>query len=91
MSYWCFLPGVAMAHLDKLRVRSILLTSGTLSPLDSFASELQIPFNVRLENPHIIQPSQVRWRPGLLRCWRKYSADGNNLEWLRVVCVPAPL
>jgi Rad3-related DNA helicase len=38
---------------------SILLTSGTLSPLDSFAHELQLPFEVRLENPHIIQPSQV--------------------------------
>jgi Rad3-related DNA helicase len=31
-------------------VRSILLTSGTLSPLDSFAAELRIPFPVRLEN-----------------------------------------
>lgn len=38
---------------------SILLTSGTLSPLDSFAHELQLPFEIRLENPHIIAPSQV--------------------------------
>jgi hypothetical protein len=44
--------------------RSILLTSGTLSPLDSFAHELQLPFDVRLENPHIIQPSQVGGVPG---------------------------
>jgi hypothetical protein len=53
-----------MRALTELRVRSVLLTSGTLAPLESFASELQIPFNVRLENPHIIQPSQARARAG---------------------------
>jgi regulator of telomere elongation helicase 1 len=40
-------------------VRSILLTSGTLSPLDSFAHELALPFPVRLENPHVIAREQV--------------------------------
>jgi hypothetical protein len=40
-------------------VRSFLLTSGTLSPLESFISEMQMPFPCTLENPHIIQPSQV--------------------------------
>lgn len=42
-----------------LQVRSILLTSGTLSPLNSFAHELSIPFPVQLENPHVIDQSQV--------------------------------
>lgn len=28
--------------------------------MDSFAAELQIPFPMRLENPHVIAPSQVR-------------------------------
>ncbi|KAL6751109.1 hypothetical protein V8C86DRAFT_3030416 [Haematococcus lacustris] len=41
-----------------LKALSILLTSGTLSPLDSFAHELQLSFDIRLENPHIIHPSQ---------------------------------
>lgn len=50
LCYWCFLPGLAMEQLAKLEVRSIILTSGTLNPLDSFASELRIPFPVRLEN-----------------------------------------
>ncbi len=36
-----------------------LLCSGTLSPLDSFASEFQLPFPIRLENPHVISPHQV--------------------------------
>ena len=36
-----------------------MLTSGTLSPMASFASELRLPFPVRLENPHVIGSNQV--------------------------------
>ena len=43
----------------KPQVRSILLTSGTLSPLDSFAHELGLDFPVRLENPHVISREQA--------------------------------
>ena len=39
--------------------RSMILTSGTLSPMDSFASELRLPFPVRLENPHVIPAKNV--------------------------------
>ena len=59
LSFWCFKPGVALSELKMLGVRSILLTSGTLSPLDSFAYEFQLPFRVRLENPHVISAHQV--------------------------------
>lgn len=48
-----------MRQLAAMHVRSVLLTSGTLSPLDSFAQELQLPFKISLENPHVIDPSQV--------------------------------
>ncbi len=76
------LPGVCMLSLEALGVSSILLTSGTLSPMESFAHELvralrcrriactltarrpiasqQLNFPVRLENPHVISPSQAR-------------------------------
>ena len=60
LSYWCFEPGVAMRQLEGLAVRCVLLTSGTLSPLDSFAQELQLDFPISLENPHVIADSQVR-------------------------------
>lgn len=40
--YWCFNPGLAMKELASKGVRSIILTSGTLSPLSSFASDLQV-------------------------------------------------
>ena len=40
-------------------IRSIILTSGTLSPLSAFQEEIGIPFPVMLENKHIISASQV--------------------------------
>lgn len=42
LGYWCFSPGHTMAELVREGVRSVILTSGTLSPLDSFSSELQM-------------------------------------------------
>jgi hypothetical protein len=36
-------PGVCMRALESFGVRSIVLTSGTLSPLESFAHELVRP------------------------------------------------
>ena len=59
LSFWCFDPGEGMAALKDMQIRSILLTSGTLSPLTSFANELNTNFAVRLENPHVIDKSQV--------------------------------
>ncbi|XP_050380801.1 regulator of telomere elongation helicase 1 homolog [Argentina anserina] len=59
LSWWCFHPGIAMEEFSKMDVGSIILTSGTLSPLDSFAQELKLEFPVRLENPHVITPSQI--------------------------------
>ena len=55
----CFMPGLAMQMLSRQRVRSFLLTSGTLSPLSSFAAELHLPFPITLENPHVIDAQQV--------------------------------
>uniref|UniRef100_A0A804PSK4 Meiotic recombination protein DMC1 n=1 Tax=Zea mays TaxID=4577 RepID=A0A804PSK4_MAIZE len=51
--------GLAMEEFLKLGVRSIILTSGTLFPLDSLAMELNLEFPVRLENPHVISSDQV--------------------------------
>ncbi|XP_071807478.1 regulator of telomere elongation helicase 1-like [Asterias amurensis] len=59
LSYWCFSPGFTMKDLVAQGVRSIILTSGTLSPLNSFKSELQIDFPIQLENPHVIGKHQM--------------------------------
>eukprot|EP00884_Botryococcus_braunii_P009467 jgi/Botrbrau1/18521/Bobra.0072s0096.1 len=59
LSFWCFSAAVTMQQLQALKVRSFILTSGTLTPLSSFAAELGSPFPIQLENPHVIDPRQV--------------------------------
>ncbi|KAK7884484.1 hypothetical protein WMY93_027607 [Mugilogobius chulae] len=59
LSYWCFSPGFSMQELVSQGVRSIILTSGTLSPLASFTSEMRIDFPIRLENSHVIERDQI--------------------------------
>ncbi|XP_063237440.1 regulator of telomere elongation helicase 1 homolog isoform X1 [Bacillus rossius redtenbacheri] len=59
INYWCFSPGFGMQRLADQGVRCVLLTSGTLSPLNALVKELCIPVPVTLENPHVIRPSQV--------------------------------
>lgn len=59
LSYWCFSPGFGMKQLMEQNVRSIILTSGTLAPLQPLTSELGIPIGVQLENPHIVKSNQI--------------------------------
>ena len=54
MSYWCFAPSLAMNQLLSLGIRSMIVTSGTLSPLSSYALELCMPFPITLSNPHVL-------------------------------------
>ncbi|KAF9130769.1 Fanconi anemia group J protein [Mortierella sp. 14UC] len=56
--FWCLNPGVIFRPLSAT-ARSVILTSGTLSPMDSFASELQTRFAVQLEAGHVVNESQV--------------------------------
>lgn len=51
-----------MHELSNLNIRSIIVTSGTLSPLPSYSMELSLPFPHTLENPHIVQKEQVHVR-----------------------------
>jgi regulator of telomere elongation helicase 1 len=46
LSYWCFAPSLAMRELVDLGLRSIIVTSGTLSPIKSYSLTLGIPFHV---------------------------------------------
>ncbi|KAJ1653340.1 Fanconi anemia group J protein [Dispira simplex] len=57
-SLWCMNPGVIFRPLAKL-CRSIVLTSGTLSPLNTFMAELQTKFPITLEANHIIDHNQL--------------------------------
>ncbi|TMW65928.1 hypothetical protein Poli38472_003693 [Pythium oligandrum] len=58
-NYWCFHPGVSFEEIAANNVYNIVLTSGTLSPLETTIKELGIEFPVRLENNHVIDAEQV--------------------------------
>ena len=57
LHFWCMNPGVAFGYLSC--TRTVVLTSGTLSPMSSFSSELGLQFPIQLEAPHVIPDSQV--------------------------------
>ncbi|XP_011502066.1 PREDICTED: regulator of telomere elongation helicase 1 homolog [Ceratosolen solmsi marchali] len=57
--YWCFSSEFRMQQLLDEGVRSIILTSGTLSPLKPFISEIGIDISVQLESSHIITEKQI--------------------------------
>lgn len=58
LGFWCFDSGIVMRNIAQ-DARSIIVASGTLAPINSFAWELGIKFDVFLENPHVIDKSQV--------------------------------
>ncbi|TNN01432.1 hypothetical protein fugu_010814 [Takifugu bimaculatus] len=58
LSFWCLNPAVAFSDLSN-SLKSIVLTSGTLSPMGSFSSELGVKFSIQLEANHVINKSQV--------------------------------
>lgn len=57
--FWCFDAGVIMRSLYREGVRSFIITSGTLAPLEPLKKSLSIPFEVELVNDHVIDSSQV--------------------------------
>lgn len=59
MSLWCLNPAIVFQDIADLTL-SVILTSGTLSPMGSFASELGVQFEACMEAPHVINvDSQV--------------------------------
>ncbi|TYZ67410.1 hypothetical protein PybrP1_000469 [[Pythium] brassicae (nom. inval.)] len=53
MCIWCLSARVAFSDVARA-ARSVLLTSGTLSPMGSFAGELGATFPIRLEANHVV-------------------------------------
>ena len=43
---WCFHPGFSIKSLLNCGIRSLILTSGTLKPLNAFSKELDVNFQV---------------------------------------------
>ncbi|CAH8531104.1 unnamed protein product [Schistosoma turkestanicum] len=59
ISYWCFSPGRAIQELIRQNVRCIILTSGTLYPIEPLEAELNLKFPITLCNPHVINADQL--------------------------------
>lgn len=59
LGIWCLNPRVAFHGLAD--ARAVVLTSGTLSPMDSFESELAAPFPLRAELGHVIDTQRQVW------------------------------
>ncbi|KAK7402386.1 hypothetical protein VNO78_14615 [Psophocarpus tetragonolobus] len=60
LSLWCLNPEVVFRDVADLSL-SIILTSGTLSPMTSFTSELGVHFETCLEAPHVIDVDSQVW------------------------------
>ncbi|XP_077246888.1 RAD3-like DNA-binding helicase protein isoform X2 [Tasmannia lanceolata] len=60
LSLWCFNPAIVFKEIADLSL-SVILTSGTLSPMSSFASELGVQFEACMEAPHVIDVESQLW------------------------------
>ncbi|KAI8880305.1 hypothetical protein K501DRAFT_191579 [Backusella circina FSU 941] len=58
LCFWCLNPGAIFRQLTD-DTHSVILTSGTLSPMNTFESELETKFAAKLEANHVISSSQV--------------------------------
>ena len=59
LNFLCLNAGVGFKQIADMGPRSIILTSGTLSPMDTFSAELQVQFPVQLINKHVIDKRQI--------------------------------
>ncbi|KAL4443214.1 hypothetical protein ABPG75_010969 [Micractinium tetrahymenae] len=57
---WSMNPAVAFKPVADA-AHSVVLTSGTLAPLEGFASELGTPFSITLEAPHVVDMRRQVW------------------------------
>ena len=71
---FCFNPGFGFSLVMEKKLYSTIITSGTLSPIDSMESELKYNFNVKLENNHVISDEQFHF------CLLASSVD-NKIEF----------
>ncbi|KVI07660.1 ATP-dependent helicase, C-terminal [Cynara cardunculus var. scolymus] len=59
-SLWCLNPALVFKNMADISL-SVILTSGTLSPMSSFQSELGVQFGTCLEAPHVINVESQLW------------------------------
>ncbi|XP_057517001.1 uncharacterized protein LOC130798140 isoform X2 [Amaranthus tricolor] len=75
-SMWCLNPAVVFRDIANLSL-SVILTSGTLSPMSSFSSELGIQFGTLLEAPHVIDIESQVWASVISMGPRNYPLNAS--------------
>jgi Fanconi anemia group J protein len=60
LGLWLLNPAVTFGEVAGA-ARAVILTSGTLAPIESFASELGTSFDVQLEAPHVVDMKRQVW------------------------------
>ncbi|KAK4725441.1 hypothetical protein R3W88_028220 [Solanum pinnatisectum] len=75
-SLWCLNPAVVFREIADSCL-SVILTSGTLSPMDSFSSELGVTFGTSLEAPHVIDVESQLWAAVISRGPRNYPLNAS--------------
>eukprot|EP00127_Corallochytrium_limacisporum_P001321 Clim_evm11s51 gene=Clim_evmTU11s51 len=58
INYWCFSAAPSMNRLVDGGIHSLILTSGTLSPMDGLISQLGVEFPITLQGSHVISSDQ---------------------------------
>ena len=61
LNLFCFNPGLGFSQVIKENILSTIITSGTLSPIESLESELKVEFKIKLENSHVINMEQIKF------------------------------
>ena len=61
INFYCFNPGLGFELVCELKPLSIILTSGTLSPISGLESELGRNFQTSLANSHVVHNSQIKF------------------------------
>lgn len=61
LALWCFSCSVALRQLEKLGVHALIITSGTLAPIEGTVQAFGVPFPVVLTNSHVIDVKKQLW------------------------------
>lgn len=56
---YCFNPGFGFKEILTEDLQSVIITSGTLSPIEGVESELKCNFGIKLENRHVVDHAQI--------------------------------
>ncbi|ESQ34721.1 hypothetical protein EUTSA_v10006615mg [Eutrema salsugineum] len=75
-SLWCLNPSVVFKDLADVSL-SVILTSGTLSPMNSFSSELGMQFGTCLQAPHVIDVNMQVWAGAISNGPGNYPLNGS--------------